>query len=139
MTDNKSTTTDSSQTAGAEKSKGAGNDALAKRGVLKLNFKDDKTLYACYMPFVKGCGIFVPTEDDYQLGDEVFLLATLPADSGKFAVSAKVMWLNPKQKLGKRVPGIGVQILGRDAEKMRDKIEEILGKKVKSPLPTATM
>lgn len=67
------------------------------------------------------------------------LLLTLPETTEKFAVSVKVVWLNPKVKLGKRVPGIGLQILGRDAERVRATIEEILGKKVSSPLPTATM
>lgn len=114
-------------------------NALAKRGVLKFNITDDKMLYSYYMPFVKGCGIFVPSKDEHQLGDEAFLLLNLPGDGGKFAASAKVVWLNPPTKLGRREPGIGLQILGRDAEKMRDKIESILGKKVSSPLPTATM
>lgn len=115
------------------------NKSLAKRGVLKVDITDEKMLYACYMPFVKGCGIFVPSEDPHAIGDEAFLLLNLPEEGGKFAVSAKVVWINPKQKMGKRVPGIGLQIMGRDAEKMRETIEELLGKKVASPLPTATM
>lgn len=115
------------------------NNALAKRGVLKFNIEDEKMLYACYMPFIKGCGIFIPSEDEHNLQDEAFLLLKLPENGGQFAVSGKVVWVNPKQKMGKRVPGIGLQILGRDAEKLRDKIEEMLGKKVSSPLPTATM
>lgn len=115
------------------------NQALAKRGVLQVNFPDEKTLYTNYMPFVKGCGIFVASDNEHQLGDEAFLLITLPNDAGKFAASAKVVWINPKQKMGKRVPGIGLQILGREAEKIRQKIEEVLGRRVSSPLPTATM
>lgn len=117
----------------------SGGSALAKHGVLKVNMSNEKMLYACYMPFVKGCGIFVPSEGEHQLGDEAFLLLKLPADGGQFAVSAKVVWLNAKQKLGKRVPGIGLQILGRDAAKVREKIEAILGKSVRSSIPTATM
>lgn len=116
-----------------------GGSALAKRGVLKFAITDEKMLYTCFMPFVKGCGVFIPNNDEHKLGDEVFLLLNLPGDGGKYATSAKVVWLNPKQKLGRRVPGIGLQILGRDADKMREKIEEILGKKASSPLPTATM
>lgn len=122
-----------------EQNKPKKNNALAQRGVLKVNIKDENTLYACYMPFIKGCGLFVPNNDEHQLGEEAFLLVNLPKEGAKFAVSAKVVWLNPKKKLGKRVPGIGLQILGKDADKMRETIEEILGKKVSSPLPTATM
>lgn len=122
-----------------ENKKPAGANPLAKRGILKFDITDEKMLYACYMPFVKGCGIFIPNEDEHKVGDEAFLLLTLPEGKGKFSVSAKVIWINPKQKLGKRVPGIGLQIQGRDAEKMRETIEEVLGKKASSPLPTATM
>lgn len=114
-------------------------NALAKRGVLQVTITDEKMLYNYYMPFIKGCGIFVPTADEHQLGDEAFLLVNLPNDGGKFAVSGKVVWLNPKTKLGKREPGIGLQIMGKDADKMRETIEGILGKKLSSPLPTATM
>lgn len=122
-----------------ENKKAGGANALAKRGVLRFSITDEKMLYVCYMPFVKGCGIFIPSNDEHQLGDEVFLLLNLPGDAGKYATSAKVVWVNPKQKLGKRVPGIGLQILGRDADKMRSSIEAILDKKLSSPLPTATM
>jgi len=125
-----------------EKSKAnehASSDGLAKRGVLKLNLRDEDMLYACYMPYIKGCGIFVPSKQEHALGDEVFILVNLPGNGGKFAVSAKVVWLNPRQKMGRRVPGFGLQILGRDAGKMRQKIEDILGKRIKSPSPTATM
>ncbi|PID62918.1 MAG: pilus assembly protein PilZ [Gammaproteobacteria bacterium] len=107
--------------------------------MLKFNITDEKQLYLYYMPFIKGCGIFMPTEDEHNIGDEAFLLLNLPDGKSKFSASAKVVWINPKQKLGKREPGIGLQISGRDAERMRAAIEEILGKKASSPLPTATM
>ncbi len=112
---------------------------LAKRGILKFNISDEKTLYACYMPFVKGCGIFFPTGNAHKISDEVFLLITLPEDDKEYAASAKVIWVNPKQKLGRREPGIGLQVRGRSAESIRNSIEKLLAKKVNSPLPTATM
>ncbi len=113
--------------------------ALEKRGILQFSITDEKMLYACFMPFVKGCGIFVPSENAYNIGDELFLLLELPEDKGKFSTAAKVVWVNPKQKMGRREPGIGLQILGRDTDKLRHAIEELLGKKVNSPLPTSTM
>ncbi|PIE45869.1 MAG: pilus assembly protein PilZ [Gammaproteobacteria bacterium] len=123
----------------SNKTKKSNSDALAKRGVLKFTITDEKMLYNCYMPFIKGCGIFIPSKDEHQLGEEAFLLLNLPGDGGKFAASAKVVWLNPPTKLGRREIGIGLQILGRDAGKIREKIEAILGKKVHSPLPPYTM
>ncbi len=115
-------------------------NALAQSGVLKASYNDVNTLFNCYMPFVKGCGLFLPSEMDYELGTEVFIVITLPdEEKSKFAVSARVVWLNQKVKLGKKVPGVGLQILGSKAEDMKEKIESILGKRVKSPLPTATI
>ena len=40
--------------------------------VLSLTIRDEPVLYAAYMPFVHNGGLFVPTTDDYDLGDEVF-------------------------------------------------------------------
>ncbi len=114
--------------------------ALAKSGVLKIVYDDINALFNSYMPFVKGCGIFMPSKLEYELDTEVFIIVTLPdEEKSKFAVSAKVVWLNPKTKLGKRVPGIGLQILGSKARTMQQKIEDILGKRIKSPLPTSTI
>ena len=53
----------------------------ARQGILSLAVKDKAALYSAYMPFVKNGGIFVPTPKRYFLGDEVFLLLTLPAVS----------------------------------------------------------
>ncbi len=114
--------------------------ALAKRGILQLNLKEESSLYTCYMPFVKGCGLFFPGISGHKIGDEVFLLVRLPGVEERFSAAAKVVWINPPQKLGKRLPGTGFQVLGRDADRMRHTIEEILGKKkLHSPLSTATM
>lgn len=113
--------------------------SLAKRGIIQFNITDKKMLYACYMPFVKGCGVFYPELSGQQLGDEVFLLLKLPETEERFAAAAKVVWQNSPQKLGRRIPGLGLQIMGRDAERIREKITELLGKQAASPMPTATM
>lgn len=130
---------DASASSAKAEAPGGGN-ALAKRGILKVDIDNEKDLYANYMPFVKGCGLFVPMEEHgYKLGDTAFLMLTIAGAEKKYNVSAKVVWVNPKQKLGKRVPGAGFQITGKDTEDLRREIEGILGKRVNSPLPTATM
>lgn len=113
--------------------------SLAKRGIIQFNITDKKMLYACFMPFVKGCGIFYPELSGQKLNDEVFLLLRLPDKEERFAAAAKVIWQNSPQKLGRRIPGIGLQIMGQDADTIRDHIKEILGKQADSPMPTATM
>lgn len=110
-----------------------------KKGVIRLNIKDERELYQAYMPFVDGCGLFYATEDQYELEQEVFVFLQLPKDMGKFAASGRIVWLNPPKKAVRVVPGIGIQLRGREAPKIREAIETGLGKMLSSGLPTATM
>ena len=54
---------------------------MAQQGILSLSIKDRHALYKSYMPFVTGGGLFVPSTKRFSLGDEVFLLLTLPDSS----------------------------------------------------------
>ena len=110
-----------------------------KQGVIKINIDDLKDLYQYYMPYVDGCGIFVPTEEKYALEQEVFIFLKLPGDLGKFAASGRIVWLNPPKKASRRMPGVGVQLRGKEAPRIREIIEAGLGKSLASGLPTATM
>ena len=109
-----------------------------KQGVIKINIDDLKDLYQYYMPYVDGCGIFVPTEEIYSLEQEVFIFLKLPGDLGKFAASGRIVWLNPPKKASRRMPGVGVQLRGKEAPRIREIIEAGLGKSLASGLPTAT-
>ena len=63
--------------------------AGARPGVLSLNIRERAALYAAYMPFLKGGGIFIPTSRQYQLGEEVFMLLSLMDDPNRIAVQGK--------------------------------------------------
>ena len=110
-----------------------------KQGVIRINIDDLKDLYQYYMPYVDGCGIFVPTTETYKLEQEGFVFLKLPGDLGKFAASGRIVWLNPAKKAARRVPGVGVQLRGKEAPRIREIIEAGLGKSLNSGLPTATM
>ncbi len=83
----------------------AGNPAIAaagaRPGVLSLNIRERAALYAAYMPFLKGGGIFIPTSRQYQLGEEVFMLLSLMDDPNRIAVQGKVVWITPEGRPGK--------------------------------------
>ena len=83
------------------------NAAGGRQGILSLAVKDKAALYNAYMPFVKGGGIFVPTPKRYFLGDEVFLLLTLPESSDRLPVAGKVVWVTPAGAQGNRAAGQG--------------------------------
>src|SRR5690606_13599391 len=64
--------------------------ANGRQGILSLAVKDKAGLYNAYMPYVRHGGIFVPTPKRYFLGDEVFLLLTLPDSSDRLPIAGKV-------------------------------------------------
>jgi type IV pilus assembly protein PilZ len=109
-----------------------------RNGILSLTIKDKSVLYAAYMPFVKHGGLFIPTNKNYRLGDEVFMLLNLMDEPEKIPVAGKVIWVTPKGAQGNRAAGIGVQFDGED-ETARTKIESYLAGSLSSDRPTHTM
>jgi type IV pilus assembly protein PilZ len=124
----------SDDSATIQKSAGA-----SKPGVLSLAIKEKAALYLAYMPFLKGGGLFIPTNKTYQIGEEVFMLLSLLDDPNKLKVVGKVAWVTPITQ-GGRPQGIGVQFSEEDGgTEARNKIEAILGGVMKSTRPTHTM
>lgn len=114
--------------------------AGARQGILSLAVKDKAALYNAYMPFVKGGAIFVPTVKRYTLGDEVFVLLTLPEDKERLPVAGKVVWVTPPGAQGNRTAGIGVQLGDSpDGESIKGKIETLLAGTLGADKPTHTM
>ena len=108
--------------------------------VLSLAIKEKAALYAAYMPFLKGGGIFIPTNRSYQLGEEVFMLLSLMDDPQRIAVQGKVVWVTPEGVQGNRTQGIGVQFTNDETgAAARAQIEKILGETLASNRPTHTM
>src|SRR5437879_2318069 len=81
---------------------------LARPGVLSLNIRERAALYAAYMPFLRGGGIFIPTSRPYTLGEEVFMLLSLMDDPNRIAVRGKGVWGAPESVQGNRTQRIGV-------------------------------
>ncbi len=111
----------------------------ARPGVLSLTIKDKNALYAAYMPFVKGGGIFVPSSRPYKLGEEVFMLLTLMESKEKIPVAGHVIWVTPPGAQGSRTAGIGIQFSEKDSGVARSKIEALLAGMLNSDRPTHTM
>ena len=113
---------------------------VSRPGVLSLNIREKAALYAAYMPFLKGGGIFIPTNRQYQLGEEVFMLLSLMDDPQRIAVQGKVVWLTPEGVQGNRTQGIGVQFTNDETgASARAQIEKVLGEMLASTRPTHTM
>lgn len=111
-----------------------------RQGILSLAVKDKSALYNAYMSFVQGGGLFVPTVKKYALGDEVFLMISMPEEDDRVGVPGKVVWITPPGAQGNRTAGIGLQFQNTsDGETARTKIESILAGITSSDRPTQTM
>ncbi len=114
--------------------------SVARPGVLSLNIRERAALYAAYMPFLKGGGIFIPTSRSYAIGEEVFMLLSLMDDPNRIAVQGKVVWITPEGVQGNRTQGIGVQFTQDETgAAARQTIEKILGETLSSSRPTHTL
>ena len=112
----------------------------ARQGILSLTVKDKAQLYNAYMPYLKSGGIFVPTAKRYFLGDEVFLLLTLPESNERLPVAGKVVWVTPPGAQGNRAAGIGVQFAETpEGETVKGRIETLLAGTLNADKPTQTM
>ena len=112
----------------------------ARPGVLSLSIKEKAALFAAYMPFIKGGGLFIPTNKTYKMGEEVYMLLSLMDDPSKIPVSGKVIWVTPQGAHGSRSQGVGVQFSANESgNAARNKIEGLLGGSLKSTRATHTM
>jgi len=114
--------------------------APPRPGAISLNIKEKSILYAAYMPFVKGGGIFIPTARSYKLGDEIFMLISLMDDPHKLPVAGRVVWMTPPGCHGNRVQGVGVQFKDDESGAVaRGRIESLLGGQLQLNRPTHTL
>jgi len=118
---------------------GASAAAGARPSVMQLVFKEKGALYAAYIPGFQDGGLFVPTNRDYKLGDDVYLLLSLPEDNQRYPVAGKVAWITPPNAPGGRTQGVGVRFPNDEKTRLiKLRIEEILGTQISSSKPTQT-
>lgn len=113
---------------------------VSRPSVIQLVFREKGALYAAYIPLFTEGGLFVPTTRDYKLGEDIYLLLSLPDDPQRYPVAGKVAWITPANASGGRTQGVGVRFPVDDKTRLlRVKIEEILGTSISSSKPTQTI
>lgn len=112
---------------------------MGKKGILSCDVKDVSELHKIYIPHIENGGLFIRTNSQYKLGDEVFLLFSLIKEE-KVPVTGKVVWITPAGATGIKHSGIGIQFSDNsDMEQIRTKIETLLAPFKGELLPTETM
>jgi type IV pilus assembly protein PilZ len=118
----------------------AGATVGARPSVIQLVFREKGALYAAYIPLLNDGGLFVPTQRAYRLGEDIYLLLSLPDDPQRYPVAGKVAWITPANASGGRTQGVGVRFPADDKTRLlKLKIEEILGTQISSSRPTQTV
>lgn len=112
----------------------------SRPSVIQLAIKEKAALYAAYIPLFTDGGIFIPTTRDYRLGDDVYVLLTLPDDPQRYPVAGKVAWVTPARAVGNRTQGVGIRFPADEKSRLlKLKIEEALGAHLASDRPTQTI
>ncbi len=108
--------------------------------VIQLAIKEKAALYAAYIPLFKEGGVFIPTSRDYKLGDDIYVLLSLPEDPQRYPVAGKVAWVTPPKAAGSRTQGVGIHFPQDEKSRaLKLKIEEILGSHLASERSTQTI
>jgi len=114
--------------------------AQSRPSVIQLVFREKGALYAAYIPVLTDGGLFVPTTREYRLGEDIYLLLSLPDDPQRYPVAGKVAWLTPANASGGRTQGVGVRFPNDEKTRgLKLKIEELLGTSISSSKPTQTI
>lgn len=109
-----------------------------KGGIIQANLPDKDSLQASYMPYVLGGGLFVPSQQHVNLGQELLVIASLPNMSQKFPVTGKVIWISPKRH-GMKPQGFAIQLSGEKGVAFRNEAERLLAGSFNAEKPTFTM
>ena len=116
------------------------NPSPPRPSVIQLALKEKAALYAAYIPLFADGGIFIPTTRDYRLGDDVYVLLSLPEDPQRYPVAGKVAWVTPARAAGNRTQGVGIRFPSDEKSRLlKLKIEEVLGAHLASERPTQTI
>ena len=94
-------------------------------GLIQANISDRATLQASYMPYIQGGGLFIASKQAVKMGEEVFVLASLPNQSQKIPLTGKVIWISQKQN-GIKLQGFGMQLSGEKGVYYKSEAEKLL-------------
>jgi type IV pilus assembly protein PilZ len=102
---------------------------------------DKRELYKCYMPFIKGGGLFIPFNDEVTAsklspGQKIFVLFSMLESKQKIPINGKVVWINK----GGASKGYGIAFGDSPPMKtLRDNIESSILELTAKREPTYTL
>ena len=114
--------------------------SVLRPSVMQLTLKDRAALYGAYISAFTEGGIFSVTSREYDLGDELYVLLTLPDDPQRYAIAGIVAWITPANTQSGRAQGVGIRFPNdANSASVKRKIEALLGPMLLSERPTQTL
>ena len=112
----------------------------ARPTVLQLRMDTPLDLYQAYISVFTEGGLFVQTSRDYQMGEELYGLLTLPQDPKRYPLIGHVAWITPANSPTGRPQGVGVRFSADEPGAiLKNTIETALGSLLGSKLPNDTV
>ena len=110
--------------------------------VLQLRLESKPVIYASYMSFLEYGGVFLPTVDKFDMGEEILLVLELVGlgKTEKIFIKTNVCWINANPSASGRPKGIGLAF-GSDESGLKAKtiFENILSGLLHNERPTYTL
>ena len=110
--------------------------------VLQLRLESKPVIYASYMSFLEYGGVFLPTNDKFDMGEEILLVLELVGlgKTEKIFIKTNVCWINANPSASGRPKGIGLAF-GSDESGLKAKtiFENILSGLLHNERPTYTL
>ena len=110
--------------------------------VLQLRLESKPVIYASYMSFLEYGGVFLPTDDKFEMGEEILLVLELVGlgKTEKIFIKTNVCWINANPSASGRPKGIGLAF-GSDESGLKAKtiFENILSGLLHNERPTYTL
>ena len=120
-------------------------NAVAKSApdrILQLRLESKPVIYASYMSFLESGGVFLPTDDKFDMGEEILLVLELVGlgKTEKIFIKTNVCWINANPSASGRPKGIGLAF-GSDESGLKAKtiFENILSGLLHNERPTYTL
>jgi len=102
--------------------------SISRPSVMQLTLKDRAAVHSAYISAFKDGGLFSVTSREYSLGDELYVLLSLPDDPQRYAIAGIVAWVTPVNAPHGRSQGVGIRFPSdQSASAVKRKIEGILG------------
>ena len=110
--------------------------------ILQLRLESKPVIYASYMSFLEYGGVFLPTNDKFDMGEEILLVLELVGlgKTEKIFIKTNVCWINANPSASGRPKGIGLAF-GSDESGLKAKtiFENILSGLLHNERPTYTL